>query len=105
MYQVKMYDLSSKFNTFYNSHVVLSQAEQTNLHSKKDLNIQRLKDGLKEYNEEHNCNSAAYYRYSTNEIHGEKKINSKHYLGHEFFHLLQFHLFGYKFEKQLFLLQ
>lgn len=52
MYQVKMYDLSSKFNTFYNSHVVLSQAEQTNLHSKKDLNIQRLKDGLKEYNKE-----------------------------------------------------
>ena len=47
-----MYDLSSKFNTFYNSHVVLSQAEQTNLHSKKDLNIQRLKDGLKEYNDE-----------------------------------------------------
>ena len=48
-------------------------------------------ESLKEYNEEHNCNSAAYYRYSTNEIHGEKKINSKHYLGHEFFHLLQFH--------------
>lgn len=47
-----MYDLSSKFNTFYDSYVVLSQAEQTNLHSKKDLNIQRLKDGLQEYNEE-----------------------------------------------------
>lgn len=47
-----MYDLSSKFNIFYNSHVVLPQTEQTNLHSKKDLNIQRLKDGLKEYNEE-----------------------------------------------------
>lgn len=47
-----MYDLSSKFNTFYNSYVVLSKSEQTNLHSKKDLNIQRLKDGLKEYNEE-----------------------------------------------------
>lgn len=47
-----MYDLSSKFNTFYNSHVVLFQAEQTNLYNKKDLNIQRLKDGLKEYNEE-----------------------------------------------------
>lgn len=52
MCQIGMYDLSSKFNTFYDSHVVLSQAEQTNLHSKKDLNIQRLKDGLKEYNEE-----------------------------------------------------
>ena len=47
-----MYDLSSKFNSFYNSHVVLSQAEQNKLHQKKDLNIQRLKEGLKEYNEE-----------------------------------------------------
>ena len=49
-----MYDLSSKFNTFYDTHVVLSQEEQTNLYSKKELNIQRLKDGLKEYNEENN---------------------------------------------------
>ena len=47
-----MYDLSSRFNTFYNNHVVLSQAEQEKLHSKKDLNVQRLKDGLKEYNED-----------------------------------------------------
>ncbi len=47
-----MYDLSSKFNTFYDSYVVLSELQQTNLHNKKELNIQRLKDGLKEYNEE-----------------------------------------------------
>lgn len=47
-----MYDLSSKFNTFYSSNVVLSQAVQAELYDKKDLNIQRLKDGLKEYNEE-----------------------------------------------------
>ncbi|WP_288520924.1 nucleotidyltransferase [uncultured Holdemanella sp.] len=49
-----MYDLSSKFNTYYTSYVVLSQDEQNNLHNKKDLNIQRLKDGLKEYNTENN---------------------------------------------------
>ena len=49
-----MYDLSSKFNTFYTSYVVLSQDEQNNLHDKKVLNIQRLKDGLKEYNIENN---------------------------------------------------
>lgn len=48
-----MYDLSSKFNTFYNSYVVLPQEEQSNLYNKKELNIQRLKDGLKEYNEEY----------------------------------------------------
>lgn len=47
-----MYDLSSKFNTFYTSHVVLPQVDQNSLYHKKDLNIQRLKDGLKEYNEE-----------------------------------------------------
>ncbi len=51
---MSMYDLSSKLASFYNDSVVLSQAKQTNLHSKKDLNIQRLKDGLKEYNEENN---------------------------------------------------
>ena len=49
-----MYDLSSKFNIFYTSYVVLLQDEQNNLHNKKDLNVQRLKDGLKEYNIENN---------------------------------------------------
>lgn len=47
-----MYDLSSKFNTFYNTHVVLPQSEQDSLYHKKELNVQRLRDGLKEYNEE-----------------------------------------------------
>ena len=49
---MKMYDMSGKFNTFYNSNVVLPQNDQTELYAKKDLNIQRLEDGLKEYNEE-----------------------------------------------------
>lgn len=47
-----MYDMSKKFNTFYTSSVVLPQKEQDALHNKKNLNIQRLKDGLKEYNAE-----------------------------------------------------
>ncbi len=47
-----MYDLSAKFNTFYTTYVVLPQADQDELYKKKDLNIQRLKDGLKEYNTE-----------------------------------------------------
>lgn len=47
-----MYDMSGKFNMFYNTHVVLSQDDQNELYAKKDLNIQRLKDGLKEYNDE-----------------------------------------------------
>ncbi len=48
-----MYDLSSKFNTFYSHYVVLPQADQDELHNKKNLNLQRLRDGLKEYNTEH----------------------------------------------------
>ena len=52
-----MFDMSSKFNAFYSSHVVLPQTEQNKLYQKKDLNIQRLRDGLKEYNEE---NSTSY---------------------------------------------
>ena len=38
-----MFDLSSKFNTFYNDHVVLPKTEQDKLHDKKQLNIKRLK--------------------------------------------------------------
>lgn len=47
-----MYNLSSNFNAFYTSYVVLPQADQNELYNKKGLNIQRLKDGLTEYNEE-----------------------------------------------------
>lgn len=47
-----MYDLSFKFNSFYNSQVVLPREEQNNLYDKKELNIRRLRDGLHEYNEE-----------------------------------------------------
>ena len=49
-----MYDLASKFNAFYNSYVVLSREDQVDLRHKKDLNIQRLTDGLLEYNDEFN---------------------------------------------------
>lgn len=49
-----MYDLSMKFNTFYKTCVVLAQVDQDELYSKKNLNIERLKDGLKEYNKDNN---------------------------------------------------
>lgn len=51
-----MYDLSSKFNTFYTKHVVLSRQEKSRLFKLKNLNLDRLKDGLKEYNEENKKN-------------------------------------------------
>ncbi|WP_433746377.1 nucleotide-binding domain-containing protein [Falsibacillus pallidus] len=47
-----MYDLSSKFNTFYRNCVVLPSEERANLIEKKNLNIRRLKEGMVEYNEE-----------------------------------------------------
>lgn len=49
---IAMYDLSSKFNTFYRNYVVLPKEERTNLVGKKKLNILRLKEGLEEYNKE-----------------------------------------------------
>ena len=51
-----MYDLSSKFNSFYSNFVVLSQEDRNELYSKKELNLDRLKNGLKEYNEEYGTN-------------------------------------------------
>lgn len=47
-----MFDLSSMFNTFYKTCVVLPQNDQDKLHKQKSLNIRRLKEGLKEYNAE-----------------------------------------------------
>lgn len=48
-----MYNLNGKFNTFYNKHVVLKKEQKNELHEKKKLNIDRLKDGLIAYNEEY----------------------------------------------------
>lgn len=47
-----MKNLNSKFNTFYGKYVVLPKSEKDSLFQKKNLNIKRLKEGLKEYNEE-----------------------------------------------------
>lgn len=51
-----MYDLSKGFHDFYKNHVVLSAEKQNELRKKRDLNLERLKAGLKEYNEEHKTN-------------------------------------------------
>lgn len=47
-----MYDISTEFKKFYYNKVVLSREETTNLRTKKKLNIDRLKAGLEEYNNE-----------------------------------------------------
>lgn len=51
-----MYDLSSKFVKFYEDCVRLSEDEVKSLREKKNLNIDRLKEGLKEYNQENETN-------------------------------------------------
>lgn len=47
-----MKNLNGKFNTFYGKHVVLLKKEKDSLFEKKNLNINRLKEGLKECNQE-----------------------------------------------------
>lgn len=51
-----MYDLSKSFHDFYKNHVVLSADKQNELREKRDLNLERLKAGLEEYNYEHKTN-------------------------------------------------
>ena len=51
-----MFDLSNEFQNFYDKEVRLSQTEIRNLREKKKLNIDRLKEGLIEYNNENKTN-------------------------------------------------
>lgn len=51
-----MYNLETEFKKFYYNEVVLPKSETSNLREKKKLNIQRLKDGLEEYNIENKKN-------------------------------------------------
>lgn len=47
-----MYNLEKEMNKFYYNEVVLPKKEKNKLRDKKKLNIDRLKEGLEEYNEE-----------------------------------------------------
>lgn len=47
-----MFDLSKEFNKFYSECTVLPQSTQNDLRNKKTLNIDRLKAGLNELNDE-----------------------------------------------------
>ncbi len=67
-----MYDLSSKFNTFYRDYVVLPQTEKTRLYELKDLNISRLNSGIAEYNEEKKTN----YKMIDNAVQGSVAMST-----------------------------
>ncbi|SMQ80629.1 hypothetical protein SAMN05444673_3953 [Bacillus sp. OV166] len=56
MSTLTMYDLRAKFESFYTDCVKLSDAEINSLREKKRMNVERLKEGLAEYNAEHNTN-------------------------------------------------
>lgn len=51
-----MFDLDNKFKAFYENEVRLSEEKIRELREKKRLNLDRLKEGLKEYNEENETN-------------------------------------------------
>ena len=47
-----MFDLSKEFKKFYDTKVKLPQNDISSLREKKRINIERLEDGLEEYNNE-----------------------------------------------------
>ena len=49
-----MYNLEKEMKKFYYNEVVLPKEEMNNLREKKKINIDRLKEGLKEYNDDNN---------------------------------------------------
>lgn len=67
-----MFDLSSEFNKFYSQETVLPGDTQTDLYNKGNLNIKRLKEGLKTYNEKH----GTYYRVSETITQGSMAMNT-----------------------------
>ena len=67
-----MFDLSSEFNRYYNQEVVLPGEIQTDLYEKGKLNVKRLKEGLKVYNQKHNT----AYRLSEKITQGSMAMNT-----------------------------
>lgn len=68
----RMFDLSSEFKEFYNQEVVLPGDIQTDLFNKGKLNIKRLKDGLKDYNDNHGTS----YKVSETITQGSMAMNT-----------------------------
>ena len=67
-----MYNLSTEFNSFYRTEVVLPANDQNELRKKRKLNIKRLKEGLKEYNQEKGTD----YRLSEDRVQGSMAMHT-----------------------------
>lgn len=59
-----MFDLSKEFDEFYSDYTILPGDIQSDLRDKKKINIDRLKSGIEELNDE---NETSYYIYDTKE--------------------------------------
>lgn len=67
-----MYNLSKYFEKFYKNDVVLPNDKQNELREKKNLNIERLKKGLEDYNDENNTN----YKISETRVQGSMAMHT-----------------------------
>lgn len=63
-----MYDLSTSFTKFHDSHVKLSEEEKSKLREFKELNLNRLKEGLSDYNEEKSTNIKVTHVYEQGSV-------------------------------------
>ncbi|GMQ58356.1 nucleotidyltransferase [Vallitalea sediminicola] len=67
-----MYDLSTEFDKFYRTKVVLPATVQNELREKRKLNIKRLENGLTEYNEENGTD----YKICENRVQGSMAMHT-----------------------------
>lgn len=67
-----MCDLSTEFNKFYRTEVVLPATVQNELREKRKLNIKRLENGLTEYNEENGTD----YKICENRVQGSMSMHT-----------------------------
>ena len=68
----KMYNTSKQFEKFIKDYVVLQGDKQQELRDKKNKNLERLKNGLAQYNQEHNTN----YAYAESIVQGSMAMNT-----------------------------
>lgn len=69
---IRMFNCETEFLKFYSKHVVLSQKEQNELREKKQINIDRLKKGLKKLNLDNNTN----YRIAETRTQGSMSMHT-----------------------------
>ena len=67
-----MYDCSKEFKKYYRRKVVLPESKQNELREKRKLNVDRLKKGIKKYNEENKTS----YKVSEDRIQGSMAMHT-----------------------------